>query len=201
VEASVGNCTIRLAQNLLQDESSLREGLAQLLSKVAEEEGDSAVIWRVRFEATNTEEDISEDLMDEVVTDDKAMSRNGRRRKGSRGSPNSKGSVEGSSSSGDDNREEKSTKRDVTNEFEETEEAKAAGSDDASSVSEKRTAAAAAREERSKRRQAHTSPIGKKKKKKKTNPFRDNAVRVPMLTGTLYLYQGPIRRAEFVRKV
>ena len=88
------------------------------------------------------------------------------------------------------------------------------------------TAARRAREERSRRRQAtlqpsvavhhrkatrvldHTSRRRNCHGKKKHGPpsasttIQDkDVVRVPMLTGTLILYRGPHRRAEFVRSV
>jgi hypothetical protein len=85
-------------------------------------------------------------------------------------------------------------------------------------------AAASAREERSRRRQAalqeqksaklliHTSQMMRRRKPdnrrshKKKAVARDddddkNVVRVPMLTGTLFLYKGPNARAVFVRSV
>lgn len=81
----------------------------------------------------------------------------------------------------------------------------------------KAAARASAREQRSLRRQAHVGPeIGilpppppvvkrsaptlnlpnNNKKSRK----EEEVVKVPMLTGTLFLYRGPVRRAEFVRR-
>jgi hypothetical protein len=71
----------------------------------------------------------------------------------------------------------------------------------------KKAARASAREERVRRREAKvevkastTSSFASKKQKK----FHHNStecIKIPMLTGTLYLYHGMTRRAEFVRKV
>eukprot|EP00542_Grammatophora_oceanica_P017424 CAMPEP_0194028570 /NCGR_PEP_ID=MMETSP0009_2-20130614/2501_1 /TAXON_ID=210454 /ORGANISM="Grammatophora oceanica, Strain CCMP 410" /LENGTH=223 /DNA_ID=CAMNT_0038667997 /DNA_START=71 /DNA_END=742 /DNA_ORIENTATION=+ len=83
---------------------------------------------------------------------------------------------------------------------------------DSPSMSAKERAKASAREERSKRRQAKIHedavtigvfpPKGKKLPGKKNRKLGDDeeVVRVQMLTGTLYLYRGAYRRAEFVRK-
>lgn len=75
-----------------------------------------------------------------------------------------------------------------------------------SSVGSKKSAAAISREERSKRRQAmidedKVTKNARPEKKKKIIKSSDDVVRVPLLTGTLYLYRGLQRRAEFVRKV
>lgn len=64
------------------------------------------------------------------------------------------------------------------------------------------------REERSKRRQAMieqdklnwSKPVMSRPPKKKKAQRDEEVVRVPMLTGTLLLYRGAHRRAEFVRK-
>ena len=93
----------------------------------------------------------------------------------------------------------------------------------ADDIDNNKTAAARAREERSRRRQAtHPEPvmaninnrkhrIDHRRSQKKTltppSSLADNkhdakdVVRVPMLTGTLILYRGRNRRAEFVRNV
>lgn len=68
----------------------------------------------------------------------------------------------------------------------------------------KRAAAASAREQRSKRRQAQQPPsvsFSRPTKKSKTSKSKEPAIKIPMLTGTLFLYRGRHRRAEFVRKV
>lgn len=84
----------------------------------------------------------------------------------------------------------------------------------ASERESKRSAAISAREARSKRRQAHfdvdagvSQPPNKKaktsnnsKKKSSTTANSKDVVRIPMLTGTLVLYRGKHRRAEFIRK-
>lgn len=84
----------------------------------------------------------------------------------------------------------------------------APGSDVSSSpVEDKRKAAKSAREQRSKRRQAQQGhPLGDFhhrtcKKIKMTSKQKESAIRIPMLTGTLFLYRGPHRRAEFIPKV
>mmetsp|Transcript_3592 Transcript_3592/g.6031 ORF Transcript_3592/g.6031 Transcript_3592/m.6031 type:complete len:239 (-) Transcript_3592:145-861(-) len=104
-----------------------------------------------------------------------------------------------------------------------TESPGASGSD--SSPKRMRAAAAAARkssrEQRSLRRQSHVGPevVGgvlppmaashNKRDRAPTSNLPDSkktrkdeeVIKVPMLTGTLYLYRGPVRRAEFVRRV
>ncbi len=89
-----------------------------------------------------------------------------------------------------------------------------------SSPRENRSDRSSAREQRSKRRHAQVEqhvvgqpqpshkralhpPNAKsnhdnKKSRKEQN---EEVVKVPMLTGTLYLYRGPVRRAEFIRHV
>jgi len=75
----------------------------------------------------------------------------------------------------------------------------------ASPSDDRKAAAASAREQRSKRRHAQQAPlpttIARPNKKCKTSKEKEDVVRIPMLTGTLYLYRGAHRRAEFVRKV
>jgi hypothetical protein len=71
----------------------------------------------------------------------------------------------------------------------------------------KAAARASAREERVRRRQANvevklaTANMANLKKQKKFHHNSSECIKIPMLTGTLYLYHGLTRRAEFVRKV
>lgn len=83
--------------------------------------------------------------------------------------------------------------------------------ENASDSSETKAAAAKARQQRSQRRQAKVDedvvknphkpsvPIAANNKKIKTK--NDDVIRVTMLTGTLLLYRGKHRRAEFIRRV
>lgn len=87
-----------------------------------------------------------------------------------------------------------------------------------SSPRENRSERSSAREQRSKRRHAqveqhvvgqpqsnHKRPMPPPKSnpdnKKSRKDQNQEVVKVPMLTGTLYLYRGPVRRAEFIRHV
>jgi hypothetical protein len=60
------------------------------------------------------------------------------------------------------------------------------------------------REQRSNRRQAaimeEVALQPPTKKKKVTGQYKEEVVKIQMLTGTLYLYRGLRRRAEFIRK-
>jgi acetyl/propionyl-CoA carboxylase alpha subunit len=96
-------------------------------------------------------------------------------------------------------------------------ETSAAVSEGDSSPREKSSSRSSAREQRSKRRQAqvekevvvHHPTTMKRTLPPPTRTLPDNkkarkdeeVIKVPMLTGTLYLYRGPVRRAEFVRHV
>jgi hypothetical protein len=110
------------------------------------------------------------------------------------------------SSSNDDHKTGNSKKKRVV--FLESAGSGVPGSDVSSSpVDDKRAAAKSARAQRSKRRQAEPLHFPEHisrpppKKSKTSNKQKEDAVRIPMLTGTLFLYRGPHRRAEFVRKV
>lgn len=70
-----------------------------------------------------------------------------------------------------------------------------------SNVKSKASKTASAREQRSKRRQAHLENNQQAKKKVKPTKTKEHAVRIPMRTGTLIMYRGSRRRAEFVFKV
>jgi hypothetical protein len=68
----------------------------------------------------------------------------------------------------------------------------------------KAAAGISSREQRSKRRQAaimeEVAQQPPTKKKKVTGQYKEEVVKIQMLTGTLYLYKGLRRRAEFIRK-
>jgi hypothetical protein len=68
----------------------------------------------------------------------------------------------------------------------------------------KAAAGISSREQRSNRRQAaimeEVAQQPPTKKKKVTGQYNEEVVKIQMLTGTLYLYRGLRRRAEFVRK-
>ena len=97
-------------------------------------------------------------------------------------------------------------------------EASPAVSEGDSSPREKSSSRSSAREQRSKRRQAqvekevvvhHPTTIKRPLAAPPARTLPDNkkarkdeeVIKVPMLTGTLYLYRGPVRRAEFIRHV
>ena len=69
---------------------------------------------------------------------------------------------------------------------------------DSNGAASKKPSTKSAREERSKRRRAMQE---QNERRTATKKLPKNVVQIPMLTGTLFLYKGKNRRAEFVRHV
>jgi hypothetical protein len=203
---------------------------ARLLSKLAETSSALNPRWLVSFEEEGwTEQELYESSFGEIVgkvspkkeAETTKRVTNGRKNSRKRqASPENTASTAPASDSNSSRAEEPSR----TKKKRKTVSFAPPGTEDASDASSdisKKAAAASAREERSRRRQAvleeqqqllsqehrrnaHNSRGANRKNGRNKDPALDDekdVVRVPMLTGTLFLYKGQHRRAEFVRNV
>jgi hypothetical protein len=105
-------------------------------------------------------------------------------------------------SSSNSDSSKKSTKKQIS--FQTVQENHMSDSSTLQSDAAKAAAGISSREQRSNRRQAaimeEVALQPPTKKKKMTGQYKEEVVKIQMLTGTLYLYRGLRRRAEFIRK-